>query len=393
MPDDHGDILRHRPPGRLKLWGVILAGVALAAVAIGLTNRFVSSRATEEWTETQAIPTVQLITLKGTAGGDFTLPGEIQAFAGATLNAQVSGTIQRWYADIGTRVKAGQLLAQIDPRPYQAALAQAEGQLARDSATLANARVDLTRYQALSSQNAVSAQQLSGQQANVAQLSGVIASDRAAVETARINLGFTRVVAPFDGVVTGRSIDVGQLVSANGANSTPMFQLSDARRLRVYVRMPQSYSSMVHPGLSASFTVPEYPGRVFTATLAASAGAIVVQSGTQLLQMQLDNSDAALKPGSYAEMRFSLARAAHGVRVPVTALIFRENGMQVAKAGPDNKVILQPVRIETDFGTEVEIKDALQPGDRIIDNPPDSLQAGDTVRIGKPAATKANPAD
>jgi RND family efflux transporter MFP subunit len=381
MPDDTGDILRHRTPPRLKLWGILLGAAALGAVVLGLTTRLAGSRATEAWTETQAIPTVQLITLKGAAGGDFTLPGEIQAYASATLGAQVSGTIQRWYADIGTKVKAGQLLAQIDPRPYQAALAQAEGQLARDSAMLANARQDLARYQALSAQNAISAQQFAGQQANVAQLSGVIAADRAAVDAARINLGFTRVVAPFDGVVTARSIDVGQLVTAGGANSTPMFHLADSRRLRIYVRMPQAYSGMLRPGMTAEFTVPEHPGRTFTATLAATAGAIVAQSGTQLVQMQLDNADGALKPGAYAEMRFRRVAAAEGVRLPVTALIFRENGMQVAKVGPDNKALLQPIRIGTDFGTEVEIAAGLKPGDRIIDNPPDSLQAGDAVRI------------
>ena len=378
MPDD---ILRHRTPRGLKLAGILVAGVALAAAAIGLSQRFAAGRATEAWTEAQAIPTVHLITLKGEGGGDFTLPGEVQAFSGATLNAQVSGTIQRWHADIGARVKAGQLLAQIDPRPYQAALSQAEGQLARDSATLANARTDLTRYQALSAQNAVSAQQLAAQQANVAQLGGVIAADRAAVDAARINLGFTRVVAPFDGTITGRSIDIGQLVTATGAGATPMFQIADARRLRIYVRMPQAYSGMVRAGMTASFTVPEHPGRSFTATLAANSGAIVVQSGTQLLQMQADNEDGALKPGSYAEMRFSRAAAGRGVRVPVTALLFRENGMQVAKVGADNKVVLQPIRIDTDFGPEVEIIGTLKPGDRVIDNPPDSLQAGDRVRV------------
>lgn len=389
MPDDNGDILRHRTPPRLKFWSIVLGCVALAAVAIGLTTRFLDSRATEAWTEAQAVPTVQLITLKGAEGGDFTLPGEIQAFASATLNAQVSGTIQRWYADIGTPVKAGQLLAQIDPRPYQAALAQAEGQVARDSASLTNAQQDLTRYQALSAQNAVSAQQLAGQQSNVAQLSAVIATGRAAVDAARINLGYTRVVAPFDGVVTARSIDVGQLVTAGGASSTPMFQIADARRLRVYVRMPQSYSGMLRPGLTASFTVPEHPGRTFTATMAASAGAIVAQSGTQLVQMQLDNADGALKPGAYAEMRFSRAAASQNVRVPVTALIFRENGMQVGKVGPDGKVVMQPIRIGTDFGTEVEIAAGLNPGDRIIDNPPDSLQAGDAVRVATAAVADA----
>lgn len=384
MPDDTGDILRRHKPPRLKLWGLILGGVALAAVAIGLTTRFVNDRNTVAWTEDQAIPTVQLITLKGGEGGDFTLPGEIQAFSSASLNAQVSGTIQRWFADIGTPVKAGQLLAQIDPRPYQAALSQAEGQLARDSATLANAQIDVARYQTLSAQNAISAQQFAAQQTNVAQLNGMVAAGRAAVEAARINLGYTRVVAPFDGVVTNRSIDIGQLVTAGGASSTPMFHIADARRLRVYVRMPQSYSGMLRSGMTASFTVAEHPGRTFTATLSASAGAIVAQSGTQLVQMQLDNADGALKPGAYAEMRFTRAATSQSVRVPVTALIFRENGMQVAKVGADNKAVLQPIRIGTDFGTEVEIAAGLKAGDRIIDNPPDSLQAGDVVRVVQP---------
>ena len=381
-PDKNGDILRHHTPKSLKRGGLILAGIAVIVALGGMATRFVSGRATEAWTEEQAVPTVQLIMLQDTSGGDFTLPGEIQAYAAATITAQVTGTIQKWFVDIGTPVKQGQLLAQIDPRPYQAALAQAQGQLARDSATLANARVDLNRYQALSSQNAISAQQLSGQQTNVAQLSGVIAADRAAVEAARINLGFTRVVAPFDGVVTSRSIDVGQLVNGTGAGATPMFAVSNPTRLRVYVRMPQSYSGLLREGLTASFTVPEYPGRSFTATLAATSGAIMAQSGTQLVQMQLDNKDGALRPGSYAEMRFAMPKAAGGVRIPVTALIFRENGMQVAKLDASSKVVLQPIRITTDFGAVVEVGAGLKPGDRIIDNPPDSIQAGDTVRVG-----------
>jgi RND family efflux transporter MFP subunit len=383
------DILRHHTPKGLKRWGLILAALAVIVAATGLVVRFRDSRATEAWTEEQAVPTVQLITLAGTTGGDFTLPGEIQAYAAATINAQVSGTIQRWFVDIGTPVKRGQLLAQIDPRPYQAALAQAEGQLARDSATLANSRTDLARYQSLSQQNAISAQQLANSQTTVAQLSGVIAAGRAAADAARINLGYTRVVAPFDGIVTARSIDVGQLVTASGASATPMFAISDPSRLRVYVRMPQAYSGVLREGLTASFTVPEYPGRIFTATLVASAGAIVAQSGTQLVQMQLDNRDGALKPGSYAEMRFAQAKAEGGVRVPVTALIFRENGMQVAKLDANSKVVLQPIRITTDFGTIVEVGAGLKPGERIIDNPPDSIQAGDVVRVGSSKKTES----
>jgi len=380
MPDNQ-DILAHRTPRGLRLAGFLLLGAAIAVAGIGLAVRFADSRDTKQWTEEQAVAPVRLIALKGTSGGDFTLPGDIQAFTTASINAQVSGTIQKWFVDIGATVKQGQLLAQIDPRPYEAALAQARGQLARDSATLANTRTDLARYQALAAQNAISAQQLAGTQAQVNSQGGIVEADRAAVQAAQINLGFTRVVAPVAGIVTSRSVDVGQLVTANAASAAPMFTVTDQNRLRIYVRMPQNYSFLVRPGMTASFTVPEYPGRSFTATLAANAGAIASQSGTQLLQMQVDNQDRALKPGSYAEMRFAMPRNGGGVRVPVTALIFRSNGMQVAMVGADNKVTMKPIRITTDLGTFVEVGAGLKPGDRIIDNPPDSLQAGDTVRV------------
>ena len=380
MPDNQDNHATKKPRG-LKL---IVLGVAVAALAVaglGLLTRVGDSRATKEWTDEQSVPAVHLIALKGASGGNNTQPGGIQAFPTATVNAQVSVTIQKWFVDIGAPVKQGQLLAQIDPRPYEAALAQARGQLARDTATLANTRTDLARYQSLAAQNAISAQQLAGTQASVNSQGGIVETDRAAVQAAQINLGYTRVVAPVTGTVTSRSIDVGQLVTANANGATPMFTVTDQTRLRIYVRVPQNYSFLVRPGMTATFTVPEYPGRSFTATLAANAGAIASQSGTQLVQMQVDNATHALKPGSYAEMRFTVPKTGAGVRVPVTALIFRDDGMQVAMLGPDNKVVMKPIRITTDLGTAVEVGAGLAPGDKVIDNPPDSLQAGDVVRV------------
>ncbi|MBV9549802.1 MAG: efflux RND transporter periplasmic adaptor subunit [Alphaproteobacteria bacterium] len=380
MPDNR-DVLAYRRPKGLRLVGVVLLAIAFMTATAGLAVRWVESRKTVQWTEEQAVPAVHLIALKGATGGDFTLPGDIQAFTTAGINAQVSGTIQKWFVDIGTPVRQGQVLAQIDPRPYEAALASARGQLAKDSATLANSQLDLNRYRTLAAQNAISAQQLATQQANVAAQTAIVETDRATVRTAEINLGFTRVVAPVSGIVTTRNIDVGQLVTANAAGAAPMFTVTDQDRLRIYVRMPQNYSFLVRPGMTASFTVPEYPGRIFTATLAANAGAIASQSGTQLLQMQVDNEDHLLKPGAYAEMRFSMPKGGAGVRVPVTALLFRDNGMQVAIVGGDGKVVLKPIRITTDLGTVVEVGAGLKPGDKVIDNPPDGLQAGDTVRV------------
>ena len=238
----------------------------------------------------------------------------------------------------------------------------------------------MVRYQTLAAQNAISQQQLATQQSLVDSTVGTVQTDRAAMQSAQLNLTYTRIVAPFDGIVTSRSIDVGQLVVANNTTATSMFTVADQKRLRIYVHVPQNYSGLLHPGMTATFSVPEYPGRVFTATMAATADAIASQSGTQLVQMQIDNSDHALKPGSYADMRFNTPMGG-GVRVPVTALIFRDEGMLVAVVDANGKVAMKPIRIATDFGSQVEVDFGLKAGDKVIDNPPDSLRVGDRVRV------------
>jgi RND family efflux transporter MFP subunit len=386
MPDktDHSDpepdILRHATPPRLRFYGVVALCVAGVIVVAGLALRFYSSMTTAQWTEDQAIPSVQTITLKGSAaGGDLNLPGDVQPFINAPIYAQISGTVQKWYVDIGAKVKTGDLLVQIDPRSYQAALAQAQGQLARDGATLANAKVDLSRYQALAAQNAISAQQLATQQATVNADAGLVEADKAAAQTASINLGYTRITAPFGGVVTSRAVDVGNLVTVGTASATPLFTVTDQTKLRIYVRMPQVYLSGIAPGMNVEFSVPEYPGRTFIAQLAASAGAVASASGTQLLQFQIDNSDGTLKPGDYAEMQFKFPASQGVMRVPATALLFRDEGMMVATVDDSNHVKIKPINIHTDLGDSVEAT-GLSVSDRVIDNPPDSLRAGDAVK-------------
>jgi len=389
MPDksDHSesgmepDILRHSAPPRLKFYGVVALVVAAVVVVAGLGLRFYSGVRTQQWTEDQAVPSVQTIELKGTkAGGALDLPGDVEPFINAPIFAQINGTVQKWNVDIGGVVKVGDVLAQIDPRPYQAALAQAQGALARDAATLANARVDLTRYQALAAQNAISNQQLATQQATVDADGGVVETDKAQVQTAQINLGWTKIVAPFGGTVTSRSIDVGNLVTAGTPSSgTPLFTVTDQTKLRIYVRMPQVYLSGVTPGMTVEFSVPEYPGRSFTAELTNSAGAVVASSGTQLLQFQIDNKDGVIKPGDYAEMHFKFPATAGVVRIPATALLFRDEGMLVATVDGTNHVVLKPINIRTDLGNAVEAT-GLAADDRVIDNPSDSLRAGDVVK-------------
>lgn len=372
--------MRHTTPPKLKFYALVAACAAGLVVVAGLGLRYYAGATTRRWTEDQAIPSVDVIRLEhAKAGGDMDLPGDIEPFVNAPIYAQISGTVQKWYVDIGAKVKAGDLLAQVDPRSYQAALAQAQGQLARDTATLANARLDLTRYQALAAQNAISGQQLATAQTAANADAGVVEADRANVQTASINLGYTRITAPFGGVVTSRSVDVGNLVTVGTASATPLFTVTDQTKLRIYVRMPQIYLSGVKPNMAVQFSVPEYPSRSFTAELVAQAGAVTSNSGTQLLQFQIDNSDGALKPGDYAEMHFKFPATAGVIRVPATALLFRDQGMMVAVVDGRNHVRIKPIDIRTDLGDYVEAT-GVSPDDRVIDNPPDSLRAGDEVK-------------
>ncbi|MDR3527134.1 MAG: efflux RND transporter periplasmic adaptor subunit [Rhizomicrobium sp.] len=376
------ELLHYTPPKHLKWIGIGAGGVALAVVAIGVAGRIVAANTVQDWTAEQAVPVVKLVKTAGLKNGRaLVLPGSVQAYNSAPIYAQVSGTVQKWFVDIGTPVKAGQLLAQIDPGVYKAALDQARGALARDMANLANAKQDLVRYQSLSAQNAISSQQLQTQQSTVNADAGLVEADRAAVDAANINLGYTKIVAPFDGVMTSRSVDIGNYVAVGNASATPLFTVSDQSKLRLYVRVPQGYSAQITAGATASFTVPDYPGRSFTATVMASSGAVDSASGSVLVQLLADNTERLLKPGSYAQVSFSLHSDALTAQLPASALTFRDGSTAVAVLGADNRVIIRPVQIARDNGQTVELAKGLKPSDRIIDNPPDSLSAGDAVHL------------
>lgn len=392
MPDKNPDagphdpapheLQQHTTPPSLKQWGKIAFVIALVIAVAGISWRIWKSHTTAQWTEDQAVPTVAILKLSmPKTGGMLNLPGDVEPYTNAPIFAQVNGYLQKWYFDIGAKVRKNDLLAQIDPRPYQAALDQANGTLARDSATLANAKLDLARYQALWSQNAISQQQLATQQATVISDAGIVAADRAAVAQAKINLGYTRVIAPFDGIVTTRSVDVGNLVTVGTPTSTALFTVSDQSRMRIYVRLPQNYASYVRPNMTVTFTVPQYPNRIFRAQIVANAGAVASATGTELIQFGTDNSDHALQPGSYANVRFPLPAGANGIRLPATALMFRDSGMQVATVDATNHVHLKTVTILRDLGASLDIGGGVSPRDRIIDNPADALQEGDEVRI------------
>ena len=403
MPDKDPDVgplgpkpdklLHQEPVPGLRRWGRLAVTAAIVIAVLGIGWRVWNGRNTAETAEDQTVPTVQVIKIKiAKNGGNLALPGDLQAFASAPIYAQVSGYVQKWFFDIGAHVKKGDLLAEIDPRTYEAALAQAKGMLARDSATLANARVDLNRYQALAAQNAVSAQQLATQQARVGAEAGIVDADRAQVSQASINLAYTRIVAPFDGIVTSRAVDVGNLVTVGTPTATPLFTVADQSRLRLYVRVPQNYAPYIRDGMQVSFTVPQYPGKLFHAKLVANANAVASATGTMLVQFAVDNKDGMLQPGAYADVKFPLPAGANGIRVPATALIFRDAGMQVAKVDATGHVKLQTVTIARDLGASVDISSGVSPADRIIDNPADALQDGDEVKVAEAASPDTKPA-
>jgi RND family efflux transporter MFP subunit len=375
-------ILRHTPPRRLRTLAFAAIFIAALVVVLGVIGRVNADQSLKTWTAAQAIPIVKVIDLNNTGGGgDLVLPGDIQAFNSAPIYARVAGYLKRWDADIGSPVKAGQTLAEIDTPDLDQQLAQAKADLATAVANQHLAQTTAQRWAGLLAQDAVSQQDADNKNGDLAAKTTLVASARANVDRLEALESFKRIVAPFDGVVTTRSTDIGALISVGGGADTPLFTVADERRLRIYVRVPQSYSADIRPGMTATLTVPEYPGRTFAANLATSADAITPQSGTLLVQLQIDNADRALKPGAYAQVRFALPANSGGVQAPASALMFRDSGMAVAVVGPDGRALIKPVTIGRDLGVTVEISSGLTAGDRVIDNPPDSLRPGDRVRV------------
>ena len=390
MPDKNPDagpspvseqLLRHSTPPGLKRWGktALVAAVVIAVVGIGW--RWWQAHNTAAWTDDQAIPTVQVIKPEtNMKGGVLNLPGEVQAFTTAPIYAQVSGYVRKWYFDIGARVKKGQLLAELDTPNLAGQSEQARANLVNAQAAQTLSAATAQRFDALFAQGAISRQDKDEKDADLAAKNAAVAAAQASLYSVASQENFRRLVAPFDGVVTSRAVDVGALVTV-GNNATPLFTVSDQSKLRIYVRVPQNYAPHIRPDMAVSFAVPQYPGRTFHATLVASAGAVASATGTVLVQFGLDNQDGTLQPGTYAEVKFPLPPGANGIRLPATALMFRDEGMQVAMVDASNHVKLKTIIISRDMGATVDIGSGVAPQDRIIDNPADALQEGDEVRI------------
>jgi RND family efflux transporter MFP subunit len=367
--------------------GPIVFGTLLLVVALGLALSGISGRnralaeVTRE-TEERAVPVVAVVTPTTDAPAqEIVLPGTMQPLADAPIYARTNGYVRKWYVDIGGAVRAGQLLAELDAPEVEHELQQARADLASAEANASLAKTTAERYRDLIKDNAVSRQDLDNANGGLEVRLAVVESARANVKRLEQLMAFTRIEAPFAGIVTARNIDVGALVDS-GNNARELFHVADTRTLRVFVNVPEVYSQVTRPGLAADLTLREFSGRRFTGRLARTANAIDVNSRTLLTEVDVDNSKHELLPGSYCDVHFKLASSSQPtLKLPVNSLIFRSEGLQVATVRGGSRVALQPITVGRDFGTSVEVLAGVNPTDQVIVNPPDSIAAGEEVRV------------
>src|ERR1700730_12308914 len=375
---------------KLLLLGIIAVVIAGVVAAGGIISRAKTNRELVRWTNQQAVPTVALAQLtKGDAYQSLTLPGNIQAFRRAAIYSRVTGYLKSWQTDIGAHVQPGQVLAEIDTPDLDQQLAQAKAALATAQANAQLAAVTAQRLNALLQKQFASQQAADNATSDAVAKKAVADSAQANVRQLEAMESFKTIVAPFDGVVTKRNTDIGALINAGSGAGQELFEVSDTDTVRIYVQVPQAFTAQLHPGLKATFEVPQYPGQHFDASLVATSSAMDVSSRSMQVQLQADNSDGKLFPGTYCQVHFQIPGDPNMVRVPATALIPVDHGMQMAVLGDGNHVGFKSIQLGRDFGDTVEVTAGLSPSDRLIDSPPETLQSGDVVQLA--AATSSPP--
>src|SRR5258708_2636901 len=369
-------------PRRLTLIGSGFALLAIAVVAYGLGTRQAQDSHLHDVTEAQAVPVVALVTpasISNNAALD--LPGRLEAFIQAPIYARVPGYLKSWKHDIGAKVKAGDLLAEIATPDLDQQLMQARADLSVAQANAKLAQIGAERWQSLASTDAVAKQDVDQRtftwNANIAQVKAAQANvDRLVAEES-----FKHLIAPFDGIVTARETDIGALINVGAAGGAQLFVVSETSKLRVYVNVPPNYVPSVPPGTKATIGVPEHPGKFYSGMVEASSQAVDPSSGTTLMQLVVDNAAGEMMPGDYAGSHLQMAAVAHVLSVPSSALIFDAHGLSIATVGANNRVLVKPVSIERDLGAIVELASGLAPNDRVIETPPDGIGSGAEVHL------------
>jgi len=378
---------RTRTARTLARGGAIIAALALIIVVWSVLSSYSASAKLKEATEAQSVVTVATVNPQPlTELSDLILPGNLQANYEAPIYARTSGYLKRWLVDIGTPVKAGQLLGEIESPEVESQLRQSEADLVTAQANQKIASVTAERWRNLRASDSVSKQEADEKISMAASNDAQVQAARANVQRLRELSGFQKIVAPFDGIVTARNTDIGQLIVAGNNTGPELFRVADMRRLRLYVRVPQTYAAMMAPGLTAELVFPDRPGKVYTAKLDSTSSAIDQATRTLLAQLSVDNKSNELLPGAYSEVHFKLPAGATSAafKVPANVLLFRGDGMHIATVGDKGQVVMKAVTIGRDYGSDIEIVQGLSADDKVILSPPDSLTDGANVRVAPP---------
>src|SRR5271170_7001106 len=389
-----------RPPKPRRVL-LLLGAVAIAALAAGtsgIVDRARSMQEVADWSNREAVATVRLVQPeRSSTDQDLILPGNVNAFYTGTLFARASGYITAWHKDIGAHVTKGEMLASISAPDLDQQLEEAKAQLVQLKAAVeqAQANADLGKVTDARTSQLVTQGWSSKEQGDTDRLTA--ASRMAALSVAKANVvaqqaavnrlveltAFEQIKAPFDGVVTARNVDIGDLVNAGGTTGRALFLVSDIHRMRVYVNVPQAFLGELAPGIKATLRLPGQK-ETFEAQLVSTSNALAENSRTALVELQADNSDGKLWPGAFAEVHFHIPADPNTLRIPLTALVFGPHGMQVAALDADDKVALKPVVLGRNLGNRVEIESGLSLSDRLVDSPLESTQTGDKVAVANP---------
>ena len=399
-PQHHHELAdRPAPPvirrGPLTTIVVFVLIVAVIIAVVGILARRHAAAELAQYTGTVAAPAVLLVAPqmeKGTR--EIVLPGNMQAFTQAPIYARTTGYVKAWYHDIGAHVKKGDLLAIIETPELDQQLAQAKADLATAQSNAALAKTTADRYQGLIAQNAVSQQDTDNALATLAARRTEVNSAEANVKRIEELQSFERITAPFDGVITARNLDIGQLVSTAGSTTTPgagtvdsskaIFVVSAIGMLRVFINVPQVYAPDAKNGVIATLSLPQYPGRSFRGKLVRTSDAVDPATRTLLAEVDVDNRGAELLPGSYAEVHLNVSTAAPALTIPVSAAILEPDGLHVATVDSNNRAHIVRIAAGRDYGSSIEVLGGLDPGQKVIANPPDSLTDGEEVRVVSP---------
>jgi RND family efflux transporter MFP subunit len=396
--------------GKLGTAGLVALVAAAMVVVAGIAVRWRHEAAVKQWTIAQAVPVVSFVKPQPDgASSRLILPGDVQAWFDAPIYARVNGFLKNWYFDFGAHVKEGQVLAEIEAPDLDASFAAAKARLVNTNAQVSVRQAELefakTTYDRWrnSPKGVVSVQETLAKKGDfdsaTARLNAALADVNVAqgeVDRLKALESFKLVIAPFDGEVTERNTDVGALINAGsgvGGGSGPvLFRVADIHKMRIFVQVPQRMSAGIREGQKAELRLPQFPDKTFGATVATTSRAINQSARTLLVELHADNPNGELQPGSYTEVHFSLPPDPNVLNVPTSALIFRQNGLEVAVIGEDDRIVVKKISIGRNLGSSVEVLSGLAPSDRVVISPPDSLAAGDLVRVASEAAPIGNPA-